>query len=274
MILNCVPKFDSVTEYSSRWNGEIMDYIREKGVSIESLLKDDAVRSKVEAALQEHPGEAFVFYDHGDKDCLVGNDRTPVIDLRNVGLLRDRIVYTLACLSAKILGYEAHRRGCKTYWGYTEVFAFTSDALDEFKESANIGLKLWADDGFKSHWNVYLEGAKQRFTELVDQLLEEGKPFAAMIMRRNRDVLVCYNGAEPEKPCVFRRMAVKLFGKRAWFIPRRMFASIALFFGGWLGALHALAHMFWEKGGIPEILAPQGDYLLYACMMIGYLLLP
>ncbi|GAJ16312.1 unnamed protein product, partial [marine sediment metagenome] len=56
--------------------------------------------------------------------------------LKNCDRLAGREVFTLACLSAKDLGPAVWRQG-GTYWGYGDVFSFTTDGLAEFQSAAN-----------------------------------------------------------------------------------------------------------------------------------------
>jgi len=207
--MSCIlvrPEFDTATYYTYRWAEKV-----KKLFPCIDLPKEKATRDQVETVLRNYPRDMLVFFDHGNKDCLVSQDRKCVINFDNVELLANREVYTLACLSAKSLGIEAHKKGCLAYWGYTDVVSFTTDALDEFEKAFLHGLKLYR----KGHsWKECLEKTKEFFTELVNKLVSVGKYMAAVCMENNRDILVCYTKEEAPEQCPFRRFVVWLLGPK------------------------------------------------------------
>jgi len=266
------PVFDEVTEITFNEAQDVIDYFTEKGVAYIDLAKEDAVREKVEKVLKETPDINVHHADHGSEDKIWGNDDRPVIDLENVELLRGRAIHNNNCSSAKKLGVEAWKRGCLAFWGYTEVVYFTTDALEEFKEAMNYGLKRRVD-GFS--WSDCLKKTKERMTELIDALVKAGKALAASCLRHDRDSLVCYNSQPPAEPsCPVRRLSVKVFGANiGWKLTRKFGIAILLFGMGFGIALGKLTHTFWEIGGLQEVFAPQGDYVGYALMLIAFLTL-
>lgn len=174
------------------------------------MAKEDAIREKVEEALKENLDISIAHYDHGSEDKIWGNDERPVIDLETAHLLKRRQCYNNNCSSAKTLGAEAHRLYEATYWGYTEVFYFTTDAKEEFKEAVNYGFKRRVD-GFS--WKECLEKTKKRMTEIIDALVKAGKALAASCLRHDRDHLVCWGVDEPPPPtCPVSRLIAFLFG--------------------------------------------------------------
>lgn len=199
MWIVCRPSFDAATAYSFKWCQEIVDLLKRKGELLIDLAKTDAVRAKVEDALSQTPTDAgFIHYDHGNEDCLWGNDEKQVIDLTNNSLFRNRVVYNMNCLSAKILGADSNARYNTTYWGYVESFSFMTNVEGKFQESANYGFKLHLAG--EPDWTNVLAATKERVTELIDELIAEGQVFAATLMRQNRDALVCYTPTSPPTP--------------------------------------------------------------------------
>lgn len=219
------PSFDAATEYSFKWFDRLRDVI-ESQVRLFLLLEYSAVKSEVEKSLGEHPQAIFVHYDHGDEDRLIGQDKLPVIDLTNIEFLKGREVYVMACLSAKTLGKAAYAMGCLAYWGNTEVVSFTSDAERYFGEAFNYGLLLRLEG---RPWKECLELAKERMTEIMDELNRQGNFIAAALLMGDRDSLVCYDGSvppeppspPPPEPCIVSRMIVAAFGYRTLAILRR-----------------------------------------------------
>jgi len=189
------PNFDSATEHTFAFAAEILQRCQDAGIDTIELAEGEATRARVEEELAKGV-DLFIHYDHGDEDALIGQDEKAVIDMKNCGLLADKEVYTLACLSAKTLGAEVWRKG-GTYWAYVEVVSYTTDALAEFQEAFNCGFCYRFIEG-DSHKNA-LKRAKEVFTDLSYKLVDSGKTLAAICMRQNRDNLVYYNADKPEE---------------------------------------------------------------------------
>ncbi|MFN0072972.1 MAG: hypothetical protein ACKVVP_15920 [Chloroflexota bacterium] len=72
----------------------------------------------------------IVFYGHAETDKLYAHGtlaqaKDPAIDLNNAHLLQDKIIYAVACQSAKKLGDDAvNTHGAKVYVGYEEKLWF------------------------------------------------------------------------------------------------------------------------------------------------------
>ncbi|MBA7552654.1 hypothetical protein ES705_45224 [subsurface metagenome] len=119
-----------------------------------------------------------------------------VIDLKNANLLANKEVFTLACLSARDLGPEVWRKG-GTYWGYTEVVSFTTDALDAFQEAFNCGFRFrFVENDSREN---SLRRAKETFTRLAFELVGAGKILAAVFMREDGENLVYLDAHKPEE---------------------------------------------------------------------------
>jgi len=189
------PRFDEVTPYTFAFAAEVLQWCREAGIDTIELAEGEAIRARVEEELAKGI-DLFIHYDHGNETALIGQDEKAVIDLSNCDLLAMKETYTLACLSAKSLGVEVWRKEGK-YWGYVEVVSFTTDALPEFQEAFNCGFHYRFIEG-DTHQNA-LSRAKEMFSNLALQLVEDGKTFAAVCMRQNRDSLRYYNANTPEE---------------------------------------------------------------------------
>ncbi|GAI95199.1 unnamed protein product, partial [marine sediment metagenome] len=99
-------------------------------------------------------------------------------------------------LSAKDLGPEVWSKG-GTYWGYVDVFSFTTDSLLEFQEAANCGFKFrFIEEDTREN---SLKRAKETFTRLALELVDAGKTFAAICMREDGDALVYLDAHKPEE---------------------------------------------------------------------------
>ncbi len=223
------PVFDDVTQYTYEWSREVEDLLIQHGYRVVSLANRPLSRKEVEDTIKSHPNALILFYDHGTEKSLVASENENAIDTENVYLLANRECFTVACLSAKKLGVEAYKIGCLAYWGYTRVFVFTTDALEEFKQFANNGIKLRIKENLS--WEKCLEETKKLAKQLVNKLISEGKIVAAVLMQQNAEALVCYTpNNPPESKCLFRKTAIKLLGAKAgWRVSRSDAISMLLF---------------------------------------------
>jgi hypothetical protein len=223
------PLFDEPTQYTYDWSRDLLSLLKSKGYDVIDLSNREISRSEVEEILKQNPNILTIHYNHGNEDCLYGSNTEKVIDLDNVNLLSHREVYCLNCLSAKKLGVEAYKIEAIAYWGYVETFSFTTDAINEFKEFANSGLKF----RLEGHtWEESLELTKDLAKQLQQELIKSGKIIASIMLERDTDALRCYTEKNPpqETKCIFRKIALKLFGfKLGWLLSRRIAISLILF---------------------------------------------
>jgi len=195
-------------------------------------------RAEVEKALKENPVAIYIHYNHGSEDAHWGSEDEAVVNLENVELLSGRETYCMNCLSAKKLGVEAWKGKATAYWGYIEVFTFTTEAPDEFREFANSGLKFWLEG---KTWKESLQLAKDLAKALTQKLVEAGKYIASVVLQGDADALRCYTeDMPPTSDCAFRRLSIRLFGpKIGWKLGKKhiviSFAAVASIFAYALG---------------------------------------
>ena len=266
------PRFDLVTSISFEWCGEVVGWLRDAGFGVIDLAEGDAVRGRVEAAVEEYDPSLVVFYDHGDENGLLQQGgRGYVVDKRNDHILSGREVFTLACSWGRDGGIHAWRKGAKAVWCYIDVFAFTSEALDEFRRFANSGLRFRLEG---RSWKECLQLARQLAGELCRKLIEEGKYLSAVILQEDADALRCYTDETPPETskCFARRLLIKLLGpERAWRIGGMYIAGLVLSLTGWGIAIHDFAHQVYELRG--TILSLEGGYVGFAMILVGVVLL-
>jgi hypothetical protein len=265
------PRFDDASSYSYDWSREVKKMLEEKGFQVIDIGGRPLSRAEVEKALTENPNALFIFYNHGNEDCLWASETEKAVDKDNVQLLASRECYTMACLSARKLGVEAYKVGCLAYWGYTEAFAFTTEDADVFKEFANCGLKFKLEG---KTWEEALQQAKNLAKELCQKLIEAGKYFSSILLQQDADALRCYTPNNPptEAKCFFRKVALKIFGpKVGWRISRTAGFGMLLMLIGWGIVAHDFAHQVYQLKGTP--LSLEGGYIGLALNLIGFILL-
>lgn len=221
---------DIVTQITYEEAQEIIDYARSRGWKVIDIAKEKATREEVEKILRDNPKAITCHYDHGTEDSWICSNGKPCIDMKNVKLLAGRGCYAQNCSSAKKLGVEAWKLGAR-YWGYKDIYFFTLDEKEYFKEFNNYGIKLIIDG---IPWRKAYEMVKQLADKLVDKLVKAGKALAAACLRHNADSLVLYDEENPpETRCIFRKAVIKLLGPIiGWRISRKFAISFITFGGG------------------------------------------
>jgi hypothetical protein len=145
------PEFDDVTKFTYRWGQSL-----EKELKADWRGKGDCNRKEFEGAVGDY--DTFIFYDHGNVDKLVAQDKTNLVDLENDEKLEGKLVYAMACSSAKELGPDAVEKGCKRYVGWSKPFAFITPHSSIFEDfTHSVGLVFFKDEIEKD-----LKGIKKR----------------------------------------------------------------------------------------------------------------
>ena len=206
-ILNVAPKFDTATEYSFEWNQDFLERSSHHNPepNITNLLEGEASKSRFREELEDN--DILIFFDHGNTDVLIGQNRVALLTSSEAHLLNGKKVYTMACLSAKELGKEAFKQGCLEYWGATEPIGFTIDDQHLFGE-------------------VFVVGAYQRFIEgeSIEEVMDQMKrlfttqmekttnPWTKIWLQKDSDIWVCWNPNNPpeeEKPLSWWEKLIK-----------------------------------------------------------------
>jgi hypothetical protein len=181
-----------------------------------------------------------------------------------------KVIYTLACLSARKLGAQAYAYNC-IYVGYIETFAFTIDDEQLFCSAANSGFIAYVEG--EDDWAKIKALMVEAFNKAMQQTND---PWAKMWLQWDRDALRVYapNADSPETKCLLRKAALKTFGSKiGWRLTRKAGLGIILFLVGYGITLHAVASELYCKGGYPEILKPQGEWIGLTLIFIGFILL-
>jgi hypothetical protein len=259
-MLIAAPRFDEATQYAYKW---ALQLAQELGGEQTRLLEKDATRENFEGEIGRHM--LFIFYDHGEEDRLIAQDgKESMLDLDNVDLVAKKECYVMACLSAKKLGVEAYKRGA-VYWGYVAVFGFTTEEEGLFCEAANYGLIVKVKEGLS--WKQALQRAKQKFTELMDRARDA---WTKIWLRYDRDNLVCYSEeTPPESKCVFRKLAIKLFGPRVGWRLSRTFPLSVFTFAVCLVGFNCWRNVFFAEFAVSHFQASERDCNVASLASVG-----
>ncbi len=186
-ILDFAPKFDTATEYSSEWNKNLLDKF---GEDVTALLEIDATKRNYLNEIPEH--DVFIFFDHGNENCLIDQNVRKVVHVGNVDTLKGKRVYAMACLSAKELGSKAYHQGCLEYWGATDVIGFTIDDAHLFGE-------VYVDGAYARFWEGKpIEEVYQSMREhFILQKTKASNPWTKIWLQKDHDIWVVWHEGNP-----------------------------------------------------------------------------
>lgn len=198
IILGVAPKFDEATEYSFKWFEKIMDVCDAK------ISGRPVSRIEVEHCINQGY-DTLIFYDHGSCDCLWGNPSEKIVDKYNVDDIAKFVkrIYTMACLSSKVLGVRFFERDV-LYVGYIREFAFTPYDEHYFEYVVTEGVKALIQ-------GLSAPEVKRIMIDAFNKAMREAKdPWTKIWLQWDRDSLRVYDKLG-DKPSWWQRIWVKLF---------------------------------------------------------------
>lgn len=163
------------TGISSEWAQQAIHKLvnynaRNRDYKIIILCGSDATRENIEDSLRkvEHMKGMVVFYGHGCKcgEVLYESQYEPntpflaALDPINYRLLRNKIVYAVACYSAKVLGGYVIGKGAISYIGYEGALVLLVDhkRVPALGQVVNAGLELLTQQNatcIQAHSSIY-----------------------------------------------------------------------------------------------------------------------
>jgi len=126
------PMHDVNTTYLHDFCSDILKKAKSaKDIHVTDLEGREATRVNLASAIsKENPGLVFL-NGHGDRDKVCGHRDEVILDNQNIPLVKDRIMYALACNSLESLGPLAVDNGARAYVGYKAPFMFVHDPTRE-----------------------------------------------------------------------------------------------------------------------------------------------
>ena len=141
------PAYDETTNLLHDWGGRLCATVQASGYhNVRDMPYLWATRAQVQKELKGSP-ECLVFYGHGERDHLIAQNNSvnsPIIDtsFASLSLLKNRIVYAVACHSAAVLGLSAVAAGTRTYIGYDDSFNVVTGGPEYwFEQATNVLLE-------------------------------------------------------------------------------------------------------------------------------------
>lgn len=119
------PEFDWATGYFSSWSKHIIDFAKERDINVLDLHGHKATKKNFESYLVTHNPPLIVLNGHGTESSVCGHKNEVLLAIGiNEDKLKSKILYTIACSSAKALGLHLVEKGTKTFIGYLDEFCF------------------------------------------------------------------------------------------------------------------------------------------------------
>lgn len=125
------PSHDDVTAYLHFYSKDLMNDSAEKGFKTIDKEKESANKQIVTNIIKTQNPEFIMFNGHGSPTMICGHYDEPIIEAgKNQGLIKNKIVYSLSCSSALILG-KSVGDGKSTFIGYVDEFALGMDTNNQ-----------------------------------------------------------------------------------------------------------------------------------------------
>ncbi len=141
MILIIIPFYDLATGISFNAGLHLENFCRENHILYKTLTALGAYRAIFESTMLFDKHINFIaYFGHGEKDGLLGQHLfSKMLDTNNDYLVKDTIIYTMACWSGAILGPDTIAKGGisyfgQNYWYYgaiaNEEYSYFNDWID------------------------------------------------------------------------------------------------------------------------------------------------
>ncbi len=121
------PADDPTMDYLDAWSEKVKAAAISQGnIKIVEKRNKDVIKSEVEAIIIKEDPDFVLFNGHGESDRIEGFARGVLVRCGdNEALLKNKIIYSLACSAGLVLAPELIRHGSKAYIGYRAPFKFT-----------------------------------------------------------------------------------------------------------------------------------------------------
>ncbi len=126
LIVRTRKKNDEATRYIFDWAGIVKKEAELLGLQVIDLVEDGFTKKNFKKSIKKFDPYLVFLNGHGTESSFKGRDGKTDVIIRceNDYLFNGRVVYSLSCRTARILGKSAMNKGCKSYIGYTKKVFF------------------------------------------------------------------------------------------------------------------------------------------------------
>lgn len=186
------PDYDKVTSYLSAWAYDIVQFAQQKGMKVADLHGAKANKKMFVSFISKKNPRFVMMNGHGTPDSVYGCGGEVLVKKdENEILLKNKIVYAIACHAASELGKSAVNTGsASAFIGYIQPFCFITNKNSEcipkedklaniFKEASNqVSVSLIK----KNNVEMSYTNSQKKFRQLMkDQSASESLPGASEI---------------------------------------------------------------------------------------------
>jgi len=144
---------DSQTEYLTCWFGKVVEIAKkQKDIKLIALKKEEANRENLIEIIEKENPQLIIFNGHGGDNWIGGFKREILIKCGdNESVLSGKIVHSMACRCANILGKKCIELGTKCFIGYREDFELWSLGKRDQNEQLKDGMaSLFLDPAYEA----------------------------------------------------------------------------------------------------------------------------
>jgi len=124
LVSNASTPDDAPTEYLDSWFGKIVELVKkQKDTKLFELKKERANRKELTELIEKENPQLVIFNGHGNDELITGFKQEILVRCNdNESILAGKIVHSMACESAKMLGLKCITIGTRSFIGYKEKF--------------------------------------------------------------------------------------------------------------------------------------------------------
>ncbi|MBI4918574.1 hypothetical protein HY837_01480 [archaeon] len=105
------------------WSIPVANLAEKKGIKVDFVDGKEVVKSEIISRIEKLDPKFIFLNGHGDDATFYGHENKIAIEISDVGLFDNKVVFTRACNCAKKLGKEAaDNHNCKSFIGYENEF--------------------------------------------------------------------------------------------------------------------------------------------------------
>jgi hypothetical protein len=119
---------DNQTEYLTSWFEKVVEVAKKQNdIKIVELKKEQATKKNLVEMIEKENPQFVIFNGHGSDDSICGFEKEVLVRCNdNESILTGKIIHSMACRSANVLGGKCITLGAKCFIGYKEDFEFWS----------------------------------------------------------------------------------------------------------------------------------------------------
>ena len=127
---------DNQTEYLTSWFEKVVEVAKKQSdIKILELKKEEANKKNLVDMIEKENPQFIIFNGHGSDDSIAGFNKEILVSCTdNESILSGKIIHSMACESANVLGKRCITLGTKCFIGYKEDFELWS-TRQQTKES-------------------------------------------------------------------------------------------------------------------------------------------